>query len=327
MNLTTFNHKNQSKSLKLLLKFCLISFSIGFSISQSMENLNFDENLTELFEKEWQSRLKDNPVSANSYGDMSEPSALMDVSEKAYLTRLKSNRSVLAKLKAITYKNLTSENRINYDIFEKQISYNISQIEFKTYQLPFLADSGFHTSMSWLPKQAKFADLDSYNHYLDRLENIPQFFNQNIANMNAGLKRGYSMPSVVMLGFTEVIHQIGNKKVEESEFWQPFVKLPKHFSSRDAKNIKKRAKKVIGKTLLPAYRSLAEYFEKQYIPNTKQSLGAYDFPNGAEYYQSEIAHYTTTDLTAEQIHKLGLTEVARIKAEMDEIIKKLKFKG
>ncbi|PHS19618.1 MAG: DUF885 domain-containing protein [Kangiella sp.] len=327
MNLATYNQNKTSKLLKLMLNFCLFCFSISFSIVQSSENPNFDEKLTELFEKEWQSRLKDNPVSANSYGDMSEPSALMDVSEKAYLVRLKSNRIFLTELKAIPYKKLTPENRINYDIFEKQISYNINQIEFKTYEIPFLAESGFHTSMTWFPKQTKFTNLDSYNYYLDRLENIPQFFNQNITNMNSGLKRRYSMPAVVMLGFTEVIHQIGNKKVEESEFWQPFVKLPKHFTSRDAKNLKKRAKKVIGKTLLPAYQSLAKYFENQYIPNTKQSLGAYDFPNGAKYYQSEIAHYTTTNMTAEQIHELGLIEVARIKAEMDEIIKRVKFKG
>ena len=330
MSLAVNNQKYQSKSINLLLNvclFCSFCFSVGFSAAQSSEKPNFDEKLTELFENEWQSRLKDNPVSANSYGDMKEPSALMDLSEKAYLARLKSYRSVLSKLEAIPYKKLTPDNRINYDIFEKQISYNISQIEFKTYELPFLADSGFHTSMSWLPKQTIFTNLDSYNHYLDRLENIPQFFNQNITNMNSGLKRGYSMPAVVMLGFTEVIHQIGNKKVEESEFWQPFIKLPKHFSSRDAKNIKKRAKKVIGQSLLPAYKSLAKYFEQQYIPNTKQSLGAYDFPRGVEYYQTEIAHYTTTKQTAEQIHELGLTEVARIKAEMNEIIKNVKFKG
>lgn len=327
MNLTINNQKKQFSSLKLLLSFCIFCFVIVFSMSQASETLDYDEKLTELFKKEWQNRLNDNPVLANSYGDMSKPSALIDVSKKAYLVRLKNNQVFLTTLKSIPYKKLTAENKINYDIFEKQIRYNISQIEFKTYEIPFLADSGFHTSMSWLPKQTKFTDLNSYYHYLDRLENIPQFFNQNIINMNAGLKRGYSMPEVVMKGFAEVIHQTGNKKIEESEFWQPFNKLPKQFSDRDTTKLKKRAKKVIGKTLLPAYQSLAEYFEQQYIPNTKKLLGAYDFPNGAKYYQSKIAHYTTTNMTAKQIHTLGIKEVERIRGEMDEIIKQVKFRG
>lgn len=327
MKLASNNRKHHPKPRKLFFNFCLFCFSVGISAAQANEKLNFNESLIQLFEKEWQSRLKDDPVSANSLGDMSELSALKDVSEKAYLLRLNANQIFLAQLKSIPYKKLTSENRINYDIFEKQIRYNISQIEFKTYQLPFLADSGFHTSMSWLPKQTKFINLASYKRYLDRLENIPRFFQQNISNMNAGLKRGFAMPAVVMQGFTEVIHQIGKKKVEESEFWQPFKNLPKHITSKEAKALKSRAEKVIAKTLLPAYQSLAEYFEQQYIPSTKQSLGAYDFPNGKQYYQTEIAHYTTTHMTAEQIHTLGLKEVTRIRAEMDEVIKKVKFKG
>jgi len=322
-----FAIKNEYSVIKLLPHFCLFWLLTLSLVSNASANIKVNERLTSLFDKEWKSRLDDDPVSANSFGDLSEPSKLKDVSEDAYKGRLKTYQSFLEQLRAIPYQQLTAENKINFDIFEKQITYNISQIEFKTYQLPFLADSGFHTSMSWLPKQAKFTDLKSYKYYLDRLENIPQFFNQNITNMNAGLKRGYSMPVVVMNGFTEVIHKIANKEIKETDFWQPFKSLPKHFSAHDTKKLKDKAVKVIGQILLPSYKSLATYFEQEYIPSTKRSLGAYDFPNGAKYYQLEIAHYTTTNMTAKQIHALGLKEVARIKAEMKQIIKKVKFKG
>ena len=305
--------------------FSLVAFTILMSSLAVQAGVN--EQLKQLFDRTWTMELENNPVSANSFGDMSDSTGLMDVSESAYQNRLKANKSILNELNKLNYSSLSVENNINFDIFKQQITYNISQIEYKTYQIPFLADSGFHTSMTWLPKQTKFKTLEDYENYLSRLENIPQFFQQNINNMNVGLARGFSMPSIVMKGFTQVIHQIANKELTKSDFWQPFETLPEHISKSQGAKLKKRAEKVILKTLLPAYKSLALYFEEVYIPETKQSLGAHDFPKGDEYYQSEIEHYTTTKMNAGEIHQLGLKEVARIRSEMEEIIKKVKFTG
>ncbi|MGB0496103.1 MAG: DUF885 domain-containing protein [Kangiellaceae bacterium] len=322
----TYSNKNYISSA-LLFKFTAGFIFLIALLLPSHSYADANSQLISLFDKSWKNGLKQDPVAANSFGDMSNSTGLKDVSEKAYLNRLKIHERTLKELSHINYSKLSPENQISYDIFKRQQSYAIEQIKFKTYQLPFLADSGFHTSMSWLPKQTRFKSYQDYENYLTRLENIPAFFEQNITNMNAGLNRGYSMPSVVMLGFSDVIHQIANKKTQESDFWKPFENIPSHIPEKQGNKLKNRATKVIESTLLPAYKNLAKYFEQVYIPKTKKSLGAYDFPDGEKYYQSEINHYTTTDMSAKEIHQLGLKEVARIRNEMEEIINKVEFKG
>lgn len=309
----------------LLIRFVLASLFIFSGVSQAFGDAS--EQLDQIFEKEWQARMKRSPEFAQSLGDLSQSDQLSDVSEVAQQRWLKSTREFLAQLKAIDYQSLSDVDKVNYQIFRQQLINRSANLEFKDYQIPFLADSGFHTSISRLPVETEFTNERDYHSYLRRLEKVPAFFKQNIVNMNHGLARNFSMPAIVMQGFTDVIHQQTNDPVIDSIFYVPFKQLPDWLSKTQQNSLREKARSVISSFVIPAYRDLASYFETVYIPKTKKSLAAKDFPRGQDYYQHKIRQYTTGNLTPEAIHQIGLTEVARIKKEMKEVIQSLDFKG
>ncbi len=313
--------------MKNSILICSVLISFVLLIGSSQAANKGAERLHQLFDKEWQARLERSPVFAQSMGDLSKSDQLSDVSEAAQLRWLKTTQVFLKQLSEIDYQSLTDADQINYQIFKQQLHNRQANLAFKDYQLPFLADSGFHTSIARLPVETEFSGLADYRAYLARLEKIPDFFMQNIENMNAGLKRGFSMPAIVMRGFTDVIRQQINASAQDSLFFKPFESLPDWLSSQQQASLKQKASAVISSKVIPAFRDLADYFETVYIPKTKQSLGAKEFPQGERYYQHKIRQYTTSDLTAEAIHQIGLKEVKRIRAEMEEIIQSLNFKG
>ncbi|MDQ7050431.1 MAG: DUF885 domain-containing protein [Enterobacterales bacterium] len=306
---------------RILIVTLLITSSIS---SQAVEK---NTALNQLFAKEWQARMQQFPSFASAMGDKNAAARLADVSETSMTKWLLKNENLLTGLKNISKSSLNREEQINYRIFKRQLDNRIADLKAKDYQIPFLADSGFHTQILRMPIETEFKTLGDYENYLKRLKLIRRFIEQNQANMNAGLKRHFSMPKIVMQGFTQVIRAHLNKKVEDSVFYQPFLSRPSFISESRFSNMQYAARRIISDSVLPAFRNLAIYFENIYIPNTKISLGASDFPNGDNYYQQKIQQYTTTHLTAKAIHQLGLSEVKRIRGEMQDIITKVEFKG
>jgi len=309
----------------VLYRLFLASFVLFTGISQAADVAS--EPLHQLFDKEWQARMDRSPEFAQSLGDLSKSDQLSDVSEFAQQKWLEVTEDFLKQLEDINYLSLSQVDKINYQIFKQQLNNRQANLLFKDYQIPFLADSGFHTSIARLPVETEFNSEQDYHSYLSRLEKVPKFFKQNIDNMNQGLARNFAMPVIVMQGFTEVIHQQIGGAVTDSVFYKPFSQLPDGMSKRLKDSLRKKAKTVISTSVIPAYRDLAHYFETVYIPKTKQSLGARDFPDGQGYYQHKIRQYTTGDLTPEAIHLIGLNEVKRIRKEMEGIIQSLDFKG
>lgn len=320
--------KSLNSRILLLLVIWVMSLTQNVVFADNSSSItDGNEELRKLFSDEWQSRLSRFPRFAQAFGDVSKADQLEDVSEKAQLEWLASTEQFLKQLNSINQSQLSLDERINYQIFKQQLVNRIAQLNFKDYQIPFLSDSGFHTEIARLPVVTEFNDKKDYQNYLARLSRVPQFFQQNINNMNAGLKRGFSMPRVVMTGFTDVIHQQVKRDATMSPFYAPFDKLPREMAEPVKIELKRLAKQIISTKVIPAYENLADYFERIYIPASKRSLGAKAFPDGAAYYQHKIKEYTTGDLTSKAIHQIGLNEVKRIRAEMDEIIRKLEFQG
>lgn len=309
------------KSWSVLSLFCCFVFNINAQAD------NYKQQLHQLFDQEWQARLDRDPMMATLMGRDETNHLLIDVSDSAYREWGKKTQAFLTQLAQIPISELTKEDQINYHIFQQQLVDRLTDIEFKSYQIPFMSDSGFHTEVLRMAEQVPLKTVQDYQNYLSRLALIPKFFSDNIDNMKAGQARQFSMPKVVMNGFTEVLKSAYKPGWEKSVLWQPFENIPAHFDAKQRNNLREKARQVLEKDVMPAFKALDEYFEKQYIPNTKMSLAAYDFPEGKAYYAAQIKHYTTLDLTAEQIHEIGLSEVARIRGEMEGIIEDLKFKG
>ncbi|WP_444994075.1 DUF885 domain-containing protein [Aliikangiella sp. IMCC44359] len=309
------------------MKNLLLSFGVLFLLGGSFQSQAESSQLHQLFAQEWQARLERSPLMATRHGVKGFDHLLMDVSSTAYQAWAIKTKGFLDKLATINFEELSTEDKINYQIFKQQLERRVKQIEFKSYQIPFLSDSGFHTQMMRLSKSVPLKTTEDYENYLKRLGSIPVFFQQNIDNMRDGLKRDFSMPRVVMNGFSEVIESAYINGWDKSSLWEPLANMPKTISVKKQRQLKANAKKILINKVMPAFKKLHQFFDKVYIPGTRKSLAAHSLPSGRAYYQSQVEHYTTLNLTAEEIHQIGLKEVARIRSEMEQIIKSLNFKG
>lgn len=233
----------------------------------------------------------------------------------------------LQKLGKIDRAALTPADQVNYDLFGYIQKSKRLEHQFKTYRNPFFSDSGFHTWVQRYHTQLRFNGVEDYENYLKRLEDLPRYFKDVTDNLKQGLKDGFTMPQVVLKGLMPTFKGPIVDRAEDSTFYTPFKTMAADVSAADQKRLRKMAKKVIMKSVVAAYRDLNDFMTQDYYPSARKTLGAKSFKVGADFYPAMVEYYTTMDLTPEEVHEIGLKEVARIRAEMEEIIKQVKFKG
>lgn len=281
-----------------------------------------DERLRALYTEEWNWRLNeeertDQPGDAGRTNRMPRVDAASQESRLAYWTR------VLAALDSIPLDELSPEERINAQVFRTTITAEANDVRFKTYEMPFNSDSFFWSSFT---PRSGFSTLEGYRNYLGRLNDIPRYFGEQITNMRAGLERGFSVPRVTTEGRDKTIEPyiVGDSS---NPLFAPFRQMPSSISAEDQAALKSEALTTIRDVVAPAYRDLLKMIREEYIPKARTTLAATAMPDGERYYKAMIEKYTTLDLTAQQIHDIGLSEVARIKAEMEATKERAGFKG
>jgi uncharacterized protein (DUF885 family) len=198
---------------------------------------------------------------------------------------------------------------------------------FGTYQIPFNADSGFYSGFARLGFNMPFHDSQGYENYLARLAAWPAYVDQHIGNMRTGLERGMTQPRIVLTGIDQVIDAQVVDDPEASVFYEPFEEFPVGVPESEHERLRAAARTTIMDSIVPGYARLRDFLVEEYMPNARESLGASELPDGDEYYRAQIRHFTTLDLTAEEIHQTGLEEVARIRGEMEAIIAEVGFDG
>lgn len=280
-----------------------------------------------IYEKEWKWR-QDGGGEASEDGDAPDSAARMpDVSPASQQARLKVWEGVLAQLDRIDPKALSAENQINLAIYRDQV-FNLAQdVRLKTYEMPFNSDSSFWSNLSFMARR-EMKTAQDYRNYLARLNDVPRYFDQQADNMRAGLKRGFSVPRAVLDGREVAIANVAElKDPTQSPLYAPFTKLPDSIPADQRAALQAEARKAIGSSVIPAYQKLLTFFLREYVPQARTTLAAEAMPDGKAFYKQQIHEYTTLDLSPEQIHQIGLAEVARIQEEMDGIIKQVQFKG
>lgn len=280
-----------------------------------------------IYEKEWKWR-QDGGGEASEDGDAPASAARMpDVSPASQQARLKVWEGVLAQLDRIDPKTLSAENQINLAIYRDQV-FNLAQdVRLKTYEMPFNSDSSFWSNLSFMARR-EMKTAQDYRNYLARLNDVPRYFDQQADNMRAGLKRGFSVPRAVLDGREVAIANVAElKDPTQSPLYAPFTKLPDSIPADQRAALQAEARKAIGSSVIPAYQKLLTFFLREYVPQARTTLAAEAMPDGKAFYKQQIHEYTTLDLSPEQIHQIGLAEVARIQEEMDGIIKQVQFKG
>ncbi|MCL4672675.1 MAG: DUF885 family protein [Sphingomonadaceae bacterium] len=247
------------------------------------------------------------------------------VTPEANLARAEKARGWLAELDAIGTDGLTPAGKIDAAVLRHLLETEIGDAQFREWEMPFDSDNNF---WSYLAPRGPFQSVDEYERYLSRLRDIPRYFAEHKANARAGLARGFSVPRVTLEGRDVSLAAYEVDTPEKSAFWVPFAAIPtQRISDKEAARLQAEGRETIANVVIPAFRDFLAFYREEYLPQTRTTLGAREFPDGAAYYRQQIREYTTLDLTAEQIHQIGLDEVARITAEMEQVKAEAGFTG
>jgi uncharacterized protein (DUF885 family) len=272
-----------------------------------------DVRLRTLYTEEWTWRRQELARSGNQPGDGGASDRFPKVDAASQQARLAYWTRALATLDGIPFDQLSAEEKVNAQVFRASIRALANDVRFRTYEAPFNSDTFFWTEFT--PRQG-FATLAAYRAYIGRLRDVPRYFDEQIANMRAGLARGYTVPRVSVAGRDMTIEPYV-KGDTTSPLYAPFTQMPSTIPAADQEALREEAATVVRDVAAPAYRKLLAMIRSEYLPKARTTLAATAMPDGEAYYQAMIEKFTTLTLTPKEIHEIGLKEVARIEAEME----------
>ncbi len=279
-----------------------------------------------LLDEHWEWQLAAAPVRASMLGDRRYNRDWTDSSLDAIEKRHRETREFLRRVYAIERSALPAGEQLNYELFRRQLQDDVDKHQFQGYLLPFSHQRGIQ-SLQNLTNQLRLTTLQDYEDWLARLGKIDDLIDEQIALAEAGRKAGLTSPRVLM---ERVAPQIALQLVDgaaESPFYGVFEKLPDTIAPEDQERLRAAAIETIEETVLPAYSKLERYFTQKYLPDCRDSIGLSELPNGNAWYEHRARSYTTTRMAPDEIHRIGLEEVKRIRGEMQAIIKEVEFDG
>lgn len=285
------------------------------------------DTLHALFDEAWEAEEEWDPISATERGNHAFNDRLPDVSPEAYEVRYQAQLAFLARLAAIDRSSLSADDQLNYDLFEFRLQQDVEEHPFKLWRVPFNSDSGFHTALSQLVEATPFETVADYEAYLSRLSAIPVYVDQQIANMRQGMHDGFTQPRAILDNVEPTFAALAAHSVEESPFFAPFEDIPDSIDEQRASELGERGRDVVATLVLPAFTNLRGFFREEYMHAARTTIGATDLPDGDVYYNERVRHFTTVEMSAQEIHELGLQEAARIRSEMESIIEEVGFEG
>lgn len=319
----------KSPALRSLVLACCLLLPIAAHAATSPASNAADKSFEALYKAEWDWRTQQAPSwDEDSDNSGRKPSTtLADVSPAAQAKRLAYLDGVLKQLDAIEAGKLSAANQVNFAVYRPQIQHLAAELRFRDYEMPFNADSSFWSDLGFMAR-ADLRDAEAYRAYAARLRDVPRYFDQQVANMRAGLARGFSVPRAVLDGRDGSIAMVADlKDIDASNFYDPYRKMPATIPAAEQETLRAEGRAAIRDAVVPAFAKLLVFFRGEYIPKARTTLAAEAMPDGEAWYREQIRKYTTLDLSADEIHAIGLKEVAAIRAEMDGIIKDVKFEG
>jgi uncharacterized protein (DUF885 family) len=285
-----------------------------------------DARFQAIYKAEWQWRVKQRMA-----WDEDEPrdagAALPKVDARTQAARLGEWEGVLRRLDTIRPADLSPPERINYAVYRAQIAAFVAAQRFREYEQPVNADSAFWSDITYVARQP-LKTAEEYRGYLAQLADLPRYFDEELDNMRAGLARGFTPPQVTLTGRdAPLVAMAEAQRPEDTVWYTPFKTMPATISMDEQAHLRAQGIALIGSAVKPAYAKALRFMRDEYVPHARTTLAAESLPDGKAYYQSKIAEYTTTDLTAAQIHAIGLAEMAKIRAEMQQTMAQAGFKG
>lgn len=284
-----------------------------------------EKALNDLFHEYWEDRLKHSPEFASSIGDMRYNDQTSDYSVQAVNDRLAREQNYLLRLAAIDATGFTDQEKTSQELLVREFETDQEAAEFKEWEMPVDQMGGIYSTYPQLAAQLSFKTVKDYDNWIARLHALPKAFAQVTENMSIGMEDGRMPVKYLMDKALDQVKVLANQKPEDSPLALPLKKFPASMPAADQERIKTEMLDVITKEDLPAYLRFARFLEVTYVPACRTQLGIDSLPDGKRYYQFLIKRMTTTDLTADQIHQIGLDEVKKDEAEMLAIAQKLGF--
>jgi uncharacterized protein (DUF885 family) len=292
--------------------------------ASAAETKNADAQLRVIYTEEWKWREEQFP----NLEDPSKPVAdrLPKVDPATQEMRLHYWEDVLRKLHEVPRAQLSPEEQINFDVYQPEIENFIANQKFRDFEMPANSDSAFWTDLGYTARRP-FKTLTDYKNWVAQMRGIPRYFREQIANMRAGLARGFTPPRATLNGRDKSIATVAEGKPEDNLLYTPFREPMIGVQPSDQAKLKTEAGQVIREIVQPAYADLLKFFRDEYVPRTRTTLAAEELPDGKAYYQQKIREFTTLDSSPAEIHQIGLSEVAKLRGQMVDVMHATGFKG
>jgi uncharacterized protein (DUF885 family) len=286
------------------------------------------EQFAELLDDAWQYELQENPLSATECGDHRYDDRLPKVSLADEKRRNEATREFLEQLECIERSELTPDEQVSYDIFRRRQRQSLEAFDFGSHLMPITDRYGFHIEFPELPRNLQFNSVEDYENYIARLQGFDEYAAGHIELMREGVRRGLTLPSVIMQRYREPIESQIVDDPEESLLFAPLKDFSDKIREADQERLRAAAKLAIAESVVPGYQRFLRFMRDEYVPNCRGTIAASALPNGRDFYRHCTRKFTTVDdLTPEEIHAIGKQEVERIRGEMDEIIDRVGFEG
>lgn len=285
------------------------------------------EQLQKVIDDHWQYSLQEDPISAGRMGLAGYNNRLPGVTATDRARRLKAEQALLQRLQAIEPQQLTDSDRVNHQLLGWVLRNSIQSNKLFLDRIPANTFYSFWSSALDASSGLSMPKVADYQDYIARINDFGRYFDENIANMRTGIKDGFVLPKIVVQGIAPTVRAQAYSDPTQSSLYEPFKTLPAAFSQSEQQQLQNAAKKAIQQVALPAFARLADFLEGDYMQAATESLAAEQLPEGKAYYRHTINTYVTQDMDPAEIHNIGLSEVKRIRSEMDALIKETGFKG
>lgn len=284
------------------------------------------DSLKSLLDAEWDYEMRSSPETATDYGDNRFNDRLSDFSPEFFAAELRQQQEFLAKFQAVPESGLSEQEHLNRSLMIRRLQDHIDGAKFKPWEMPIDQFGGIHLLYGGLPSLCPFETVKDYDDYLARLHQLPRVFDQVIANARQGIRDGLMPPKDLLEQVVPQARSVAGNVTESNPFAQPVTKFPRNISASDRDRLRRAVMAAVRDEVAPAYARYADFVEKDYAPHGRTEPGVWALPDGAARYRYNIRHLTTTNMTPEQIHQLGLQQVSEIEGEMLTVAHKLGFK-
>jgi uncharacterized protein (DUF885 family) len=317
------------QGLRALMMVILMATTACVSTGQTpVSTPSEGEKLHAIFASQWEWALREFPEYATMLGDYRYNARLTEMSAEAIERRREQTRKALEEVRTIDRSKLSEADRLNYDLYVEQLEQQIAGFRFPGETVPINQMGGVHQDLAQLAIMAPKRTVGQVEDFLERLRQVPGRVDETIALMRQGLELGVTPPRITLRDVANLIAVQTPEDPRESSVYQTyFGNLPESIPAGERERLSAEGARVIASEVIPAYRKLHRFWIDEYYPATRESIGLSEVPDGMAWYEFNVRQMTTTDMTAEEIHEIGLSEVSRIRGEMERIREETGFEG